>query len=106
MRVCDNSLIIFFMKLTTSINKKNLNELVIKSSIWNSIIEVFKQEKNMDITPYLVSIQIKWNRIIIKTNKTILNAELLMLSDKINQRISEKLKKIWLRFEEFEIRYI
>nr|MDD3720361.1 hypothetical protein [Candidatus Gracilibacteria bacterium] len=94
------------MKLTTSINKKNLNELVIKSSIWNSIIEVFKYEKNMDITPYLVSIQIKGNRIIIKTSKTILNTELLMLSDKINYKISEKLKKIGLRFEEFEIRYI
>lgn len=94
------------MKLQTSINKKNLNELVIKSSIWNSLIEVYLNEKNIDISIYLVSIQIKWNRIIVKTNKVILNAELFMYNDKINITISEKLKKMWLKFEGFEIKYI
>jgi len=29
---------------------KNKQEVFIKSTMWNSIIEVFKTEKNMDIT--------------------------------------------------------
>jgi hypothetical protein len=44
------------MKLNIPDDKK---ELFIKTSIWNSVIEVFKSEKNIDITEYLISIQIK-----------------------------------------------
>ncbi len=94
------------MQLSKSINKKNLDNLVIKSSIWNSIIEVFKDEKKIDITSYLVSIQIKWDTILVKTSKPILNTELLMINDKIMKKVDEKLKKIWLRYENFEIKYM
>jgi hypothetical protein len=34
-------------------------EVFIKSFLWNSIIEIFKSEKQIDITDYLVSITIK-----------------------------------------------
>jgi hypothetical protein len=44
------------MKLNIQENKK---EVFIKSIMWNSIIEVFKDEKNIDITSYLVSIQLR-----------------------------------------------
>lgn len=93
------------MQINKSINKRNLNELVIKSSVWNSIIEVFKDTKKLDITPYLVSIQLKWNTILVKTLKPIINTELLILNDKIIKKVEEKFKKIWIRFEDFEIRY-
>jgi hypothetical protein len=44
------------MELNISLDKQ---EVFIKSTMWNSIIEVFKIEKNIDITNYLVSIQLK-----------------------------------------------
>jgi hypothetical protein len=39
--------------------KNNINETIIKSIIWNNIIDLFKTEKNIDITSYLISITIK-----------------------------------------------
>jgi len=44
------------MELNIPINKQ---EVFIKSTMWNSIIEVFKSEKNIDITSYMISIQLR-----------------------------------------------
>jgi hypothetical protein len=39
--------------------EKNKREVFMKSFLWNCIIDTFKNEKNIDITQYLVSITIK-----------------------------------------------
>ncbi len=91
------------MELNIPEDKK---ELFIKTSIWNSIIEVFKNEKNIDITSYLVSVQIRWKTILVKTNKPIINTEALILDDKIRLAFSTKLKKLWINFYDFELKYI
>lgn len=97
---------------TYKLNNMQLNisekrrEIFIKSLMWNSIVEIFKQKKDMDITPYLISIQLKWKIILIKTNKPIINTEALMLDDKIKELFSDKIKKIWIKFYDFELRYI
>jgi hypothetical protein len=44
------------MKLNLSEDKK---ELFIKTSIWNSFIDVFKQKKSIDVSDYMVSVQIR-----------------------------------------------
>jgi hypothetical protein len=44
------------MKLYLDKNKK---ELFLKTFFWNTVIAVFLTEKNMDIKPYLISVQIK-----------------------------------------------
>jgi len=85
---------------------ENKQELFIKTSMWNSIIVVFNNEKNIDITSYLVSIQIRWKTILVKTNKPIINIEALILDDKIKKTFSVKLKKLWIKFYDFELRYI
>jgi hypothetical protein len=46
---------------------KSKLDLFLKTALWNSIVEVFKNEKNMDITSYLVSINVKGNKLIVKT---------------------------------------
>ena len=89
-----------------SSKKNNLNETIIKSIIWNNIIDLFISEKNIDITPYLISITIKWKNILIKTNKPIINTELLILDDKIKNILNEKFKKLWIKFYDFDIKYI
>lgn len=85
---------------------ENKQEVFIKSIMWNSIIDVFKEEKNIDITNYLVSIQLKWKIIFLKTNKPIINTEALILDDKIKNIFSEKIKKIWIHFTDFDVKYI
>lgn len=89
-----------------SSQKHNLNNTIIKSIIWNNIIDLFKSEKNIDLTPYLISITLKQKTIFIKTNKPIINTELLNIDDKIKNRIKEKIKKLWINFYDFDIKYI
>lgn len=102
MRVC-SAFLIKFMELNIPLNKQ---EVFIKSTMWNSIIEVFKVEKNIDITNYLVSIQLRWKTILLKTNKPIINSEALIYDDKIKLLFESKIKKIWIKFYDYELRYI
>lgn len=91
------------MELNIWVDKQ---EVFIKSIMWNSIIEVFKLEKNIDITKYMVSIKLRWKTILIKTNKPIINSESLILDDKIKQTFFLKAKKLWIKFNDFELKYI
>ena len=93
------------MQLWDSIKRIWNEETIMKSIIWNTIIEIFKSEKNIDITSYLVSIRFMWETILVKTNKPIINSELLLLNEKIKKASLEKLKKLGLRLKEFEIKY-
>jgi hypothetical protein len=40
-------------------NKNKISDAIIKSIIWNNIIDLFISEKKIDITPYLISVTIK-----------------------------------------------
>lgn len=91
------------MKLNIPLEKQ---AIFIKSTMWNVIIDVFKIEKNIDITSYLVSIQLKWNVIFLKTNKPIINNEALLLDDKIKAIFIEKINKLWIKFDNFDLKYI
>ncbi len=91
------------MKLNISVERQ---EVFIKSTVWNSIIEVFNKEKNMDITKYLVSIQLRWNTILVKTTKPIIKSELFILDDKIKDLFWEKIKKIWINYDNYILKYI
>ena len=91
------------MELNIPLDKQ---EVFIKSTMWNSVIDVFKAEKKMDITKYMISIQLRWKTILVKTNKPIINTEALMLDDKIKDLFSEKIKKLWIKFYDFELRYV
>ena len=82
------------MQISKSINNKNLQEMTIKSLVWNSIVEVFKQEKNMDLVPYLVSIQLKSKSIIVIVNKPIVKSEILLFEDNIIKEVETKFKKV------------
>ena len=91
------------MELNIPLEKQ---EVFIKSTMWNSIIEIFKIEKNIDITDYLVSIQLRWNIILVKSNKPIINTEALLFDDKIKEKFELKIKKIGINFNDYELKYI
>ncbi|MDD2907978.1 MAG: hypothetical protein PHH98_05025 [Candidatus Gracilibacteria bacterium] len=85
---------------------KQKSELFIKTSLWNSVLEVFLEEKNIDLTPYLVSVQIKGNTLLLKTNNPLINNELNLFYDKIYLLFSKKVKNLDLKFYDFEVKFI
>lgn len=94
------------MTIWDSIRRKQKEDLIIKSILWKTIIDVFKKEKNIDIEKYLVSIKINWKKIKVKTNKSVINYELKLLNEKIANIFQRKLENIWIRIIDIEIKYI
>lgn len=93
------------MEIWNSLRRKWTEEVVIKSIIWNTIIDIFKKEKNVDLSDFLVSIKLKWNSVLIKTSKPIVNLELYNFKEDIEKISSEKIKKVWLKFKDFELKF-
>lgn len=94
------------MDLVNAINRTWKQEIIIQSIIWNTIIEIFKAKKNIDITSYLVSIKLKWENILIKTNKPVINTELYNYWEEIKKVSLSKIKKLWFNYKEFEIKFL
>ena len=96
----------FWNILWDSLKRTWREDSVIKSIIWNTIIEIFQAEKKIDITPYLVSVKNNWTTIVVKTNKPAINFELNNIKSQIKKTSLEKLKKLWFKFKDFEIKFI
>ena len=94
------------MEINKSINHKNLDEIVLKSLIYNSVFEIYFDKKNVDLKPYFVSVKILWNRIIFKVSKTIIRNEINLFRDEITESIQNKLQKIWIKFYDFELKFV
>ena len=94
------------MEIGNSIRRSGKAEVIIQSIIWNTIIEIFEEEKKIDIKKYLVSIKLKWENILVKTNKPIINTELYLLNEKIKKVSQDKLQKLWLYKINFDIKYL
>jgi len=94
------------MDLASAINRAWKQEVIIQSIIWNTIIEIFKTKKNIDITSYLVSIKLKAEFVLIKTNKPIINTELYNYSEEIKKVSLSKIKKLWFNYREFDIKFL
>ena len=93
------------MLISKILNKKNLSSTAKKSIIFNTIIEVFLEQKKIDIKPYLISVSEIWNIFLVKTTKPIINTELYLLNENIKKACLKKLNKLWFKFIEFDIKY-
>jgi len=93
------------MLISEILNKKWLDWTTKKSIIYNTIIEVFLSHKKIDIKSYLISIKEIWDIFLVKTTKPIINHELYLLNEEIKEKALNKLKKIWFKFIDFDIRY-
>lgn len=93
------------MKIENGTLPKFKEEIIVKSLLWNSVVEIFKQEKNIEITAKLVSIKKTWNIFRITTNNPLLNQEFIYLDHKIKEKFQNKLKKLWLDIENIELKY-
>ena len=94
------------MDIGSSIRRSWKQEIIIQSIIWNTLISIFKRDKHIDIKPYLISIKLKWDNILVKTNKPIINAELYSINNIIQKESQDKLKKLWLNLPLFTIKYL
>lgn len=79
-----------------SIHKTWKKDNIVKSIIWNEVVYLFKNKKNIDIQSFLISIKLSWDVIIIKTLKPILNQEIKMYKNEIIENIKTKLSNIWI----------
>ena len=93
------------MLISEILNKKWLSDTTKKSIIYNTIIEVFLENKKIDIKSYLISIKNIWNVFLVKTTKPIINTELYLLNEEIKEKSLQKLNKIGFKFLDFEIKY-
>ncbi len=91
--------------LIKSLNKVAKQETVIKSIIWNTLIETYQTKKNIDITPYLVSIQLKNNICIIHTWKPILNTDLQLYESFFKETLQNRFQKTGIIIKNIEFRY-
>ncbi len=94
------------MHIGDSIRRKNRETLVIKSLIWKTIVDIFKEKKAIDITDFIISITFRGSVIFVKTNKPMINYELLNIQDTIKNETQIKLKKIWIVIKDMEIRFL
>jgi len=93
------------MEINKNLNIKNLSEITTKSIIYNTIVEVFLENKKIDIKSYLISIKNIWNIFLVKTTKPIINTELYLLNEEIKEKSLKKLNKMWFKFIDFDIKY-
>ena len=93
------------MKIENNSLPKFKEEIIMKSLLWNSVVEIFKQEKNIEITEKLISIKKSGNIFRITTNNPLLNQEFIYLDDKIKEIFYWKLQKIWFNAENIEVKY-
>ena len=94
------------MDLLKSLNSSWKIDLIVKSLVWNSVIEVFQEQKSIDITPYLISVVVKKNLYVVKTNKPVISSQGYLLYDLIKERIWEKISKVWVKYTDFEVKFV
>ena len=94
------------MEIQDSIIRTKKEETILKSLFWNSIILVFKEEKNINIVSYLISVKVNWCKIILKTKDPLINTELILINEKIKTIFLDKLKKVWIKYDNFVIKYV
>lgn len=91
--------------LNDSINNKIKSDTLIKSLLWNSIVEVFDKKKSIDIKEDLKSIQINWDTFFISTWEPIVNREIFLLEKDIKDLFENKINKIGIKIKSYNIRY-
>jgi len=93
------------MKVGDSIRRKWREDTVIQSIVWTSIIEVYKKKKQIDITPYLDSISLSGNTILVKTKNPIVNTELSNIVSEIQEVSQKRLLKIGVKLIGIKIKF-
>lgn len=94
------------MDLGKSIYNTRHTTTLITSRITKVIIDVFLEKKSIDISGYIISVQIREKVILVKTWNPMINAELFLLSDVIQASYKQAMQELWASDLALDIRYI
>ena len=94
------------MDLGKSIYNTRHSTTLITSVITKVIIDIFQEKKSIDISGYIISVQIRDKVILVKTWNPMMNGELLLLSDVIESAYKQSMKDLGASDLSFNIRYI
>ncbi|USN58349.1 MAG: hypothetical protein H6767_08880 [Candidatus Peribacteria bacterium] len=94
------------MPVGDSIRRNNRELVVIKSTVWNTVVHSYKEQYGKDISEYLGSIQIRGNTILIKTNKPLINSEILRIQEPIKKACIDRLGKIGIKWYMMELKCV
>lgn len=94
------------MDLGKSIYNTRHSTTLITSVITKVIIDIFQEKKSIDISGYIISVQIRDKVILVKTWNPMMNGELLLLSDVIESAYKQSMKELWASDLALDIRYI
>ncbi len=81
------------MDISRSLRKNSRDEITVLSLIAHCVQETY--QNTMNNTIIVKSVQIRWKKIIVKTQNQLVNSELLLLSGTIHSSLDTKLKKMW-----------
>lgn len=79
-------------------------EAILKSLLWNSVLEIFKEEKNIDLSEQIISIKKSEKSFRITTNNPLLQQEFLYIENDISEVFHKKLSKMWITWEIYKIK--
>lgn len=91
--------------IVASLGRTKKTKSVESGIVFDVVKKVFFDKKGIDIHPYIISTQVDGNRIIIKTQKPLINSELLILEPEIKKALYERFQSIGLKKKEFVIYY-
>lgn len=92
------------MDVTQSLKRLGKLESVLRSLVFKSVVDVFNEKKQIDISSKIISVTQKNNTFYIKTQNPMINTELELLFPEIQKSIREKWKVMWVEMRECELR--
>ena len=93
------------MDIWASILRTGRQDVVITSVLKNTIIDIFKSEKNIDISDQILALKYTPRSITIVTQKPIINAEIVMLESNIKKSFLAKLEKMGIDIWQVVLKY-
>ncbi len=93
------------MQIKLDVNKNNINDTIIKSIIFKTVIELFFEKNKIDIKNSVRSIKMFGDVFLVNVEKPIIAHELYLINEEIKKVVIKKLKKMWFNFLRFEIKY-
>ena len=92
------------MDLVNSLKNSWNKNTLITSLVTKVIKDVFKREKKINISDYIISVSLLERTLLVKTNNPMINSELLLLGDIIFWECKNILESMWISVE--NIKYI
>ena len=95
------------LQVWDSLRRKGMEKSIQESLAWKTVREIYALSFwGRDIESYLLSVTYTGKTCIVKTQKPIINAQLLSLTWEIEKKLSERLQKVGVPIKDLKIKFI